>query len=150
MSGLVPSHEAVPAYYLGDVVPLLATDAPAPLAPLPAPPYPANGGPVFASRHRGFKYEYGLLKVGGVPSSVASRLLRGYSALNLMLERRRFAAAGAQINRLNRFIGRQSGKTIPAAAAPIFQEQLQLSRVLLLPAAPASAKAGRAGSGKVV
>jgi hypothetical protein len=66
-----------------------------------------------------------------------------------MLKRRRFAAAGAQINRLDRFIGKQSGKTMPAAAAPVFQEQLQLSRVLLFPAAPASAKAGRAGSGRL-
>ena len=149
ISGIVPSHEAVPAYYLGDVVPLLATGAPPSLAPLPAPPYPANGGPVFAGGHRGFRYEYGLFKVAGVPGSVAARLLRGYSSLNLMLKHRRFAAAGAQINHLDRFIGKQSGKTIPAAAAPIFQEQLQLSRVLLFPAAPASAKAGRAGSGRL-
>ncbi len=148
ISGIVPSHEAVPAYYLGDVVPLLATGAPPPLAPSPAPPYPTSGGPVFAGRQRGFRYEYGLLKEAGVPGSVAARLLRGYSALNLMLKRRRFAAAGLQISHLDRFIGKQSGNTIPAAATPIVHEQLQLARALLFPPALPLAKAGRAGSGK--
>ena len=149
MSGLIPSHEAIPAYYLGDVVPLLATGAPPPLAPSPAPSYPTSGGPALAGRRLGLRYEFGLLKQGGVPGSVATRLLRGYSALNLMLKRRKFPAAGAQINRLDRFIGKQTGKTIPAAAAPILQEQLQLSRVLLFPAARSSSKAGLAGSGSL-
>jgi hypothetical protein len=149
ISGLVPSHEAVPEYYLGDVVPLLARGAPPPLAPSPAPPYPKNGGPVFAGGQRGFRYEYSLFKAGGVPGSVAARLLNGYSALNLMLKRRRFPAAGAQIKRMDIFIGKQSGRAIPAAAAPLFQEQLQLARVLLFPAVPVSANSGRVDSGSI-
>jgi hypothetical protein len=148
ISGLVPSHEGIPDYYLGDVVPLLATAAPPPLAPSPTPPYPTNGGPVFAGERRGLQYEYGLFKAAGVPSPIASQLLRGYSALNLMLKRRRFLAAGAQINRMDRFVGKQSGRTIPAAAVPILQEQLQLARVFLFPAASASVKAGLANSGR--
>lgn len=149
ISGIVPSHEAVPAYYFGDVVPLLATGAPPPLAPSPAPPDPTSGGPALAGRRLGLRYEYGLLKEGGVPGSVATRLLRGYSALNLMLKRRKFPAAGAQINRVDRFIARQSGKTIPAAAAPVFQEQLQLARALLFPAARSSSRCGLAASGSL-
>ena len=72
-----------------------------------------------------------------------------HAALNFMLKRRKFPAAGAQINLVDRLIARQSGKTIPAAAAPVFQEQLQLARVLLFPAARSSLRGDLASSGSL-
>lgn len=147
LTGVVDSHEGIHDAYLQQIVPLLATGAPVPFPPSPVPTPPTNGGPAFPSRQIGTRYETQLFRSNGVPAAVTTHLLRSYNSLNLMLARRRFGAAGAQITRIERFAASQSGRGIPAYAATYLQGQLELARVLLFPHAAAarsmSVRAGR-------
>lgn len=136
MSGLVNSHEGIHDFYLQKIVPLLATDAPLPIAPSPVPMVPTTGGPAFANGRLGHRYESGLLRAGGVPAPVAAHLLRAYGRLDGLLVRGSYQAVGPQIRRMERFLTRQSGRGIPAAATPYLLGQLRLVEPLLVPAHP--------------
>ena len=133
MSGIVNSHEGIHDFYLQTIVPLLATGAPLPITPSPVPSVPTTGGPAFANGRIGYRYENGLLRLGGVPSPVATHLLRAYRRLDGLLAGRHYRSVGPQIKTLERFLTRQSGRGIPAAATPYFLQQLQLVGPLLVP-----------------
>lgn len=87
---------------------------------------------------------------GGVPAPVAAHLLRAYGRLDGLLAAQRYVAVGPQTTKMERFITKQSGRGIPASAAPYFLEQLQLVEPLLIPAhssaknTPAKVSVGRA------
>jgi hypothetical protein len=144
MTGIVNSHEGLDDFYLQQIVPLLATGAPLPIPASPVPTVPTNGGPAFPNKRIGYKYEYRLLRSRGVPAPVATHLLRSFATLNSMLADQKFPAADVQIKKMDRFIGKQSGRTIPKFAAACLQEQLALSPVLLFSDTPVSMKAARA------
>jgi hypothetical protein len=136
LTGIVNSHEGVHDYYLQHIVPLLATATPLPITPSPVPAAPTTGGSAFSTARAGQQYETRLLRSNGIPAPVTSHLLRSYSRLNLLLSRRRFGAAGAQINKMGRFLDSQSGRGIPSIAVDYLQGQLELTRILLFPHPP--------------
>jgi hypothetical protein len=133
LSGIVNSHEGIHDYYNQQIVPLLATAAPLPIAPSPAPTAPTNGGPAFPNSRAGYRYEADLLLAGGVPAPVATHLLRSYGRLDGLLAAHRYRAVGPQVAKMERFLTKQSGRGIPASATPYFLQQLQLVGPLLIP-----------------
>jgi hypothetical protein len=149
MTGSVNSHEGIHDFYYQQIVPLLATGLSIPIAPSPVPTAPEDGGPALPNGRAGYRYEESLLLTGGVTGSVAAHLLRSYGTLDGLLAAHRYQAVGPQVAKMERFLTRQSGRGIPAAATPYFLAQLQLVEPLLIPAhssaraAPAMVHAGR-------
>jgi hypothetical protein len=134
MTGSVNSHEGIHDFYNQQIVPLLATGLPIPIAPSPVPTAPKDGGPAFSNGRVGYRYEDGLLSLGGVPAPVAAHLLRAYGRLDGLLAAHRYRSVGPQLRKMERFLTKQSGRGIPASATPYFLQQLQLVGPLLIPA----------------
>jgi hypothetical protein len=137
----VPSHLAITDFYLQQVAPALATNAPVPIPIAPVPPPPSGGGPAFTIR-AGRRFEFTQLRDLGVSPGDGNRLLASFAGLDRTLARGRQRLARVQFRGLDRQIAQLGRRSLLGFAVATLQPFLQEAAALLL-ASPAMGGASR-------